>query len=87
VRMVSRDKGLNVVAQLTGMGINEQLCALHLLSQPLVCSPHAVHRAQQALLKGCNTGSASICPTNRVLSCSCLTQSCYRSGGSYGMDR
>jgi hypothetical protein len=35
VRMVSRDKGLNVVAQLTGMGINEQLCALHLLSQPL----------------------------------------------------
>jgi hypothetical protein len=26
VRMVSRDKGLNVVAQLTGMGINEQLC-------------------------------------------------------------
>jgi hypothetical protein len=37
VRMVSRDKGLNVVAQLTGMGINEQLCAVHLLSQPLVC--------------------------------------------------
>jgi hypothetical protein len=25
VRMVSKDKGLNVVAQLTGMGINEQL--------------------------------------------------------------
>jgi hypothetical protein len=35
LRMVSRDKGLNVVAQLTGMGINEQLCAVHLLSQPL----------------------------------------------------
>jgi len=29
VRMVSKDKGLNVVAQLTGMGINEQLCRPH----------------------------------------------------------
>ena len=31
VRMMSKDKGLNVVAQLTGMGINEQLCCPHAL--------------------------------------------------------
>ena len=32
VRMVSKDKGLNVVAQLTGMGINEELYCAHLIT-------------------------------------------------------
>jgi hypothetical protein len=59
VRMVSKDKGLNVVAQLTGMGINEQLCCPLLLSQPFLCNPNAACRAQEALLKGCNTGTSA----------------------------
>jgi hypothetical protein len=54
--MMSKDKGLNVVAQLTGMGINEQMCCPHVLKHALVIESNVVRRAQQAMLKGCNTG-------------------------------
>ncbi len=58
--MVSKDKGLNVVAQLTGMGINEQLCCPHLLAHIISSQTEVTCRAQQAMIKGCNTGSASL---------------------------
>ena len=89
VRMVSKDKGLNVVAQLTGMGINEQLCCLHLPIHILPFDSDAVRRAQQAMLKGCNTGYAPQCLQIFWFDfnfCFLAVTCCY-SGRGYGMDR